>query len=139
MPEKHHRPLKNDADEIRLLWVRPSVHKDEPIFCELQTHKLSKRPEYVALSYAWGPREYCEIILDGVPFKVTNNLRAAMRSFQASKEQMLWADAVCIDQDNNVEKSRQIPLMHRIYSQAKFVLISLGDAGSNQHAAASVM
>lgn len=139
MPGYHHRALKNDADEIRLLWVRPRVHDDEPLSCELQTLKLSDCPEYVALSYAWGAREYCEIILDGVPFKVTNSLRAAMRSFQASKEQMLWADAICIDQDNNTEKSRQIPLMHRIYSQAKFVLISLGDAGSNQHAAASVM
>ena len=135
----HHRSLKDDADEFRLLWVRPRFHDDEPLFCELQTRKLSERPDYVALSYAWGPREYCEIILGGVPFRVTNNLRAALRSFQASGEQVVWADAICMDQNNKDEKSRQIRLMHRIYSQARFVLISLGDAGLNQHAVASVM
>jgi hypothetical protein len=39
----------------------------------------------------------------------------------------LWADAVCINQKANKEKSSQVAQMNRIYEYANRVLIWLGD------------
>ena len=38
----------------------------------------------------------------------------------------IWADALCIDQKNNSEKSKQVALMGRIYEQSRQTWISLG-------------
>ncbi|KAJ4172025.1 hypothetical protein NW754_007623 [Fusarium falciforme] len=38
----------------------------------------------------------------------------------------IWADAICINQDDNEEKAKQIPNMHEIYSTAEEVLLWLG-------------
>lgn len=38
----------------------------------------------------------------------------------------IWCDALCINQNDNVEKSHQVALMGRIYSTAAFVLAWLG-------------
>lgn len=37
-----------------------------------------------------------------------------------------WLDSICIDQDDFEEKAVQIPLMHRIYSRAAYVVIWMG-------------
>jgi hypothetical protein len=42
------------------------------------------------------------------------------------KARTLWADQICIDQDNAVEKSQQISLMDIIYRNARHVLVWLG-------------
>lgn len=40
---------------------------------------------------------------------------------------MLWSDAICIDQNNDLEKSQQVPMMEVTYSKASRVLVWLGD------------
>lgn len=40
---------------------------------------------------------------------------------------MLWSDAICIDQNSDIEKSQQVPMMEVTYSQATRVLVWLGD------------
>ncbi len=42
-------------------------------------------------------------------------------------EVYLWADAICINQKDELEKSHQIVLMEDIYAQAESVYIDLGD------------
>jgi len=43
------------------------------------------------------------------------------------KTRTLWADALCINQTDNEEKSRQVRLMAQIYGKAARVLAYLGD------------
>jgi Heterokaryon incompatibility protein (HET) len=40
---------------------------------------------------------------------------------------LLWADAICIDQDNDYEKSWQVAMMKRIYEKAVSVICWLGE------------
>jgi hypothetical protein len=40
---------------------------------------------------------------------------------------VLWADAVCINQADNLEKSEQVAMMGSIYSAARNVSVCLGD------------
>ncbi|KAF2118500.1 heterokaryon incompatibility protein-domain-containing protein [Lophiotrema nucula] len=46
----------------------------------------------------------------------------------SKSDRNFWADAICMDQDNKAEKSQQLPLMSRIYSEAKSVNVWLGEA-----------
>jgi hypothetical protein len=48
---------------------------------------------------------------------------------------MLWVDAICINQADNDEKSRQVPLMDRVYELATIVLIYLGEADETSNEA----
>jgi hypothetical protein len=40
----------------------------------------------------------------------------------------VWVDAICIDQSNLVERSEQVMLMDRVYSNCSGFLVWLGDA-----------
>ncbi len=42
----------------------------------------------------------------------------------------MWADAICINQSNDEEKARQVPLMDKYYSEAQRVLVWLGSSGT---------
>lgn len=46
----------------------------------------------------------------------------------------LWIDAVCINQDDLMEKEEQIPLMATIYSTASRVVADLGPASEDSDA-----
>ena len=60
--------------------------------------------------------------------KIAANLASALRRLRLSDvEEILWADAVYINQADNVEKGKQVVLMPKIYHQASCVLIWLGE------------
>ena len=68
------------------------------------------------------------VVLDGYRFPVTSNVYLALRETRSSFAIpfKIWIDAICIDQDNPVEKDDQIPLMKEVYSLAKSTMIHLG-------------
>jgi len=59
---------------------------------------------------------------------VTQNLAAALFRFRkADGECVLCADAICINQDDLIERGHQVRLMGRAYQEASRVLIWLGE------------
>ncbi|KAK3386782.1 heterokaryon incompatibility protein-domain-containing protein [Podospora didyma] len=71
---------------------------------------------HVAISYAWGPPEpTVEIIINKEPVKVGANLESALRRLRTmsyfSSGGKLWFDSLCINQDNDAEKSVQVQMM----------------------------
>lgn len=91
--------------------------------------RVSKLPLFHALSYVWGdPAKTHEILVDGKRLAITRNLYLALRSMQSGVDGVIriWADAICIDQGNELEKSAQIQLMREIYLCASEVRIWLG-------------
>ncbi|KPI42446.1 uncharacterized protein AB675_9577 [Cyphellophora attinorum] len=94
---------------------------------------LEPHPEWSALSYTWGPPikgrhlDDKQILVAGQIFTVTGNLFDALTRFRwAPRARQMWVDAICINQDDMDERSRQVAMMARIYSQATSVLIWLG-------------
>jgi hypothetical protein len=120
-----YRPLLADSN-IRLLTVRPGLFND-PIRCELEEASISGA--YEALSYLWGdPNHTSPISLNGSTFEITKNLECALRHLRCKESsRCLWVDAVCINQRNKDEKSKQVRRMGEIYSQATKVYAWLGE------------
>ena len=112
---------------IRVLDILPGDVSSETHF-RLREKELGNGDIYYALSYAWGPPVFTHKIYSAEGFiNVTENLWEALRRYrEADEKKTLWVDAVCIDQANIQERSQQILLMRRIYSESKRVLVWLG-------------
>ncbi|KAF4980637.1 hypothetical protein FZEAL_3386 [Fusarium zealandicum] len=82
---------------------------------------------FVALSYVWGDLD------DAVPpyapgqtVSATKNLHAILEGLTSSDfDQLLWIDALCINQHDLGERAAQVALMGEIYSRAEYVLAFL--------------
>ena len=126
--------------EFRVLKIDQS--KPNGIFCDLSIADLDAKPQYIALSYTWGPATHAEaargvtsdrthpVVCNGREVLVTENLHSfltrAVRSL-LFRSNYLWIDMLCIDQFNPTERTNQLKLMANIYNSAEFVLIWLGE------------
>lgn len=87
--------------------------------------------DFVALSYVWGDSsDKREIFVDGIPVLVTASLEAALRELRnhvrIQQGFLIWADALCINQDDLDERAAQVARMQEIYRAAWQVVIWLG-------------
>lgn len=127
----------SDTSSFRILELQPG-NKEAPIICSLIHARLNAHLAYEAISYVWGSSERpIPIDCDGKRLYITENLRNALvRVRLPDRPRMLWADSVCIDQDNDDEKGHQVQFMGKIYSNASRVIICLGkdDEGHAQRA-----
>ena len=119
---------------IRLLSILPG-HRSEPITCELRYVSPEHPPTYQAISYCWEGQDLSVTILcDGRPLRITENLSAAIITVRRDDTSLLiWADAICIDQQSVEEKNSQVPLMRLIYQNAALVQIWLGNDTATQN------
>lgn len=90
--------------------------------------------QYIALSYVWGVGMLKPKRLrpdsDELPMHISKTIQHAMTATKNLGLRYLWADAVCIDQDNAEAKKEQIPLMDYIYEHAFATIVSLGEHAS---------
>ncbi|KAK8086074.1 heterokaryon incompatibility protein [Apiospora phragmitis] len=133
-----YEPLSKPND-IRLLDILPGATTTigEPPSISLRTANLSDSQDFEALSYVWGDTNRTEEILcNGHCVRVTRNLRDALAQLRLPDQpRTLWADALCINQANLDEKSRQILIMHRIYQACRRCVVWLGRADEHTDAA----
>ena len=123
-----YKPLAN-LRSIRLFNLRPGI-PGEPLECSLNHYGLDNVPEYNAVSYVWGDHLLGgqTILCGGRRLDVTQTLHDALvklRDDQCSR--LLWADRICINQQDVAERSHQVTLMGEIFRGAAVVTISLGD------------
>jgi hypothetical protein len=121
--------ITGDSAGIRVLDLHPGA--GTKLRATLRVVSLNAKPQYEALSYTWGARGSTVVILnDNCPASTTNNLANALRRLRRrSGKRTLWVDAICINQADTAERSRQVALMGRIYSNAWYVNVWLGDPG----------
>ena len=127
---------------FRLLFVHPALDEHQQLECYCLPFEIDAAPAYEALSYVWGPPEpSTELLCNGQSVKIRVKLNNALRKLRLpSSTRIIWTDAICINQEDDEEKSHQVPLMGSIYSLAKRVIVWLGhgDPQQIQEALASI-
>jgi len=136
-------PLEPTGDNIRLLrFEGRGRSKDESgLRCSVVKASLS-HSKYFALSYVWGdPTRSEPLIVNGLKVAITKNLSQALERFQAdadaqayvsgNQENLIWTDALCINQDDDEEKSAQVQRMDQIYTRAEAVLAWVGPSSDD--------
>ncbi|KIM92911.1 hypothetical protein OIDMADRAFT_83786, partial [Oidiodendron maius Zn] len=98
------------------------------IHCQIREMNVDNHNSYEAVSYCWGnPDDLLEIDCNGKRLKIPSNLGAALRVLRLEdRSRYLWADAICINQSDPLDKAKQVPLMRSIYSRSQRTLIWLG-------------
>ncbi|KAJ4406490.1 hypothetical protein N0V85_004508 [Neurospora sp. IMI 360204] len=129
---------------IRVFELEPGEYSDG-IVGRLVPQAIDAEP-YEAISYVWGDaRKRRNITIEGLTVSVTENLHGALTAFRhrpaagnnderdagtaPAKRQpvrRLWADAVCINQEDMQERISQVELMSLVYAGARRVLSWLG-------------
>lgn len=126
--ERYHYKTFDDRQSVRIMVLLPGGHK-KPIRCKLRTVPIRDAPRYEAISYGWGERRGA-ILCDGKRLEVPLNLAHALIRFRHKTEScLLWADAVCINQNNITERGHQVQMMGDVFRNAGRVLVWLGRDG----------
>ena len=144
--ERHHGSVCNEpgwsvviesTDFLRLIDVRE--------WCLVEfRNEDTQRCRYVALSYVWGGAPKFTLNKTNtrqlhkrfglVPFlqdRIPKTIRDAMLVAQQMGERYLWVDALCIQQDDQIEKHSQIEQMDRIYGKAVATLAAADSLNAN--------
>jgi hypothetical protein len=141
-----YHPLNSLAGEIRVIVVLLAAERQAPLRCFLKTisiHEGKSTEPYNAISYYWGSTENPETVevyggswgyrQFGGSFKIpiTANLALALREFRAHataerQRLVIWTDALCINQTDPEERSKQVGIMRDIYKAAHSVWMWIG-------------
>jgi Heterokaryon incompatibility protein (HET) len=141
LPPNHVRILRLDGFG-RVEAPSTSLYGDV-LVGRLQTISLeeikSNCEEYFALSYCWQRGEYvkelntedCYIWCGGRLIPLQPNLHSALWHLakQEGGPTAIWADALCIDQSNVEEKTKQVSIMGDIYKSVGCVIAWFGPEG----------
>ena len=131
-----HYNLLRDA-HIRLVHLNVGTGNDALSIQVQENVELETAPVYEALSYTWGDsNKECSISCGSDSIEITANLAAALLQLRSpDKPRALWIDQICINQDDNDERGKQVALMRKIYSEAENVVIWLGEEGPDDYMA----
>jgi hypothetical protein len=143
-------PIPKEGDlNFRIFILYPAHELSAAIQGELHMSSLSCRDprnyvwdQFEALSYAWGDATPTEIIKfpDKSHLPIAANLEYFLRYRRQREEPVvLWIDAICINQQDREERSRQVQVMGQIYLLSSHLCIWLGCPSDDSSLAMSVL
>ena len=126
-----YRPLPPKTQTIRLLDILPGIWADE-IQVELREISIDNaRNHYTTISYTWGNIEATRQVLitcNNRRVPISENLSTILRRLrQPGCSVPVWADALCINQIDDTERTHQVGLMGEIYRNSSETIIWLGE------------
>lgn len=134
----------NTTDTTR--WDHPDLSVSRSIWeLESEDEDDAFEPSFEALSYTWGAPDNPQVLriqsaghAQGSPgavereLRIQPNLAEALRYLRYTDTvRTVWADAVCINQDDILERNNQVTRMADIYRLAHRVVIWLGPESAN--------
>ncbi|KAG4412142.1 hypothetical protein IFR04_014736 [Cadophora malorum] len=126
--------LANTVNTIRLIRLSPQSYylssgtPSDILQCELIHAVRGRCPSYTAVSYAWGKTPTTSLLIIGRQrYEVSINVEQVLRQLQHKEnDTYVWVDQICINQQDDAEKSDQVQQMRFIYSEAEMVIAWLG-------------
>jgi hypothetical protein len=100
------------------------------ITCELRNFSLQDYKPYQALSYCWGSSTQGSTIrCNGRTLRISAGLKKGLRRLheyaRTSGREWFWIDQICINQDDNAERTQQVRMMRVIYQRSLNTIIWL--------------
>lgn len=151
LPRFQHQPLADPWRQIRLLKILPnsSNYRDvveheieDDIQCTLVTYYWVRGFQFTAISYVWGDTARSwPITIDGKTCLVGRNCLYALQQSRCylGVYSLIWIDAICIDQQDNREKSAQVSIMGDIFKAATLVLACVGEEAGDSRVLVDAM
>lgn len=130
-------PLEN-ARTIRLIALSPANNPAKPLECIILHAPLDDPLPYASLSYEWkGERPQLPMACDnGSTILITPNCYNALVRLRLKKRfQLLWVDAICINQADIQERNSQVSIMIDIYKASERTFVWLGEGDSDAYLA----
>ena len=111
--------------------------------CEMKTVSPDEHPPlYQALSYCWGsPDRSVTLRCNGFKLGISTNLAEGLRKLYAysgkirrekhsaearwDKSRWFWVDQICINQEDNAERTQQVRIMRSIYKRSTHTIVWL--------------
>jgi Heterokaryon incompatibility protein (HET) len=126
-----YQPLDPTSHEIRLLRILPQQNDTKTLDCLLETVSLETSPKYFGLSYEWGKyapeQPHPKVLVNSQEIPVKANLALAIsRLRELGNDERYWIDALCINQEDDIERAQQVRIMTRIYENSSGVYSWLG-------------
>jgi hypothetical protein len=140
------QPLRlNDQNLALLASSIPQFGISKPntplLACEILDKVALSRVDgaYCALSYCAGePTDTSLILVDGLPFNAFSNLERAIDLALKQwvlkwpkRDLLLWADQICINQGDHIERTSQVNMMRDIYRRSGETFICLSTSSSS--------
>lgn len=135
-----------------LLYPRTSWQPEDlriTIFEDVLDGDDKKVKDFQALSYVWGDSTRRQGLMVIVPVQgaqvvcklsVTANLAEALVHYPfRDGHVVLWADAICINQEDHEERGQQVQLMQSIYTKASIVTAWLGPEADGSNLALNLL
>jgi hypothetical protein len=131
MEPYRYAPLTIISCSTRLVRLLPGNDKAE-IRCDIFEFELphsQRSSQFEALSYVWGDAHDRKRIFIGERYlDITVNLHTALRYLRdPALDRIMWIDAICINQEDLAERSRQVSFMMNTYVAAARVVVWLGE------------
>ncbi|KAI5366579.1 Putative heterokaryon incompatibility [Septoria linicola] len=142
-----YEPLAS-SHELRLLFLSSAT--ESGVTCRMVNVDFATAAhwKYAALSYCWGDAPNSKgINVNGQDFSVSPNLLDALIAAYGHLTRLstadipgcyIWVDAICINQNDDVEKSAQVLKMDQVYQKASSVVVWLGREEDKSDVAMSV-
>lgn len=114
-------------DKIRLFVLFPGQGEDR-LRGVLYSTPFDQAGSYATISYVWGDKtvKYKLFTPDGTLGIHASLYRALVRLRKSTGVTVLWADGICINQNDDDEKSHQVRLMPHIFQNASVTVAMIG-------------
>ena len=138
MPLFSYDPLQY-PDSIRLAKIHPGMLDDPVVKITLIPTRLSSELQYKALSYTWGDQSDRLVIsinagdletsaTSFAELSITSNCYNALCQLRKlDRAEVMWIDAICINQEDLAERSSQVRIMGQIFALAQQVIAYIGE------------
>jgi len=135
--------LQSNTDTIRLLeFGAERCDYPNTLTATFRIADLKQCPSYAALSYVWGQYSptAVSIHVNGCKLELTRDCYEALLALSTRRRQLLiWVDSICINQQDDHERSSQVALMGKIYTWARPTFVWLGSATEDSDKAVQIL